>query len=324
MRKLLLALALLAPALSSTSALAQEWPVKPVRVIVAYPPGGGHDFVARTVAQRLSEVLKQPFVVENRSGASGTIGTELVVKSAPDGYTFLVASPAETVVGPLAGQKTPYDWEKDLAPVTLIGETPLAVVLHPSVPAQNIQELLALAKRSPGKLSYGTPGAGSSMHFAGESMKAIAGVFIVHIPYRGAAPAVSDLLGGQVPMLIVGMPPVVGHAKTGKLRIVAVTSEKRSAATPDVPAMAELPGFSGYHFTNWQSVFVAAKTPPAAIERLAAEIGKAVREPAMRDKLLAAGVDPAGLTTVEFVAFLGKERDTYSKIAKARGIKADE
>jgi tripartite-type tricarboxylate transporter receptor subunit TctC len=309
---------------ASASALAQAWPAKPVHVIVAYPPGGGHDFVARTVAQRLGDVLKQSFVVENRPGASGAIGADYVAKSAPDGYTFLVASPAETVVGPLAGQKTPYDWEKDLAPVTLIGETPLAIAVHPAVPANTIHELLALAKRAPGTLAYGTPGSGSSMHFAGESLKAIAGVYIVHIPYRGAAPAVTDLLGGQVQIGIVGMPPVVGHAKSGKLRILAVTSGKRSAATPDAPAIAELPGFAGYHFTNWQGVFVAVNTPPAVIERLAVEIGKVVREPATREKLLAAGVDPEGLTTLQFIAFLAKERDTYTKIAKTRNIKVDD
>jgi tripartite-type tricarboxylate transporter receptor subunit TctC len=148
--------------------------------------------------------------------------------------------------------------------------------VHPSVPARDIRELLEYARRNPGKLSYGTPGSGSSMHFAGESMKALANLFIVHIPYRGAAPAVSDLLGGQVPMGIVGMPPVVGPNKAGRLRIVAVTSEKRSAATPDIPAMAEVPGFAGYHFTNWTGIFMAAKTPPVTVERLAVEIGKGI------------------------------------------------
>jgi len=308
----------------SFSVFAQEWPAKPVRVIVPYPPGGGHDFTARIVAQRLSDVLKQQFVVENRSGASGTIGTDVVVKSAPDGYTFVVASPAETVVGGFAGLKMPYDWEKDLAPVTVIGETPLAIAVHPSVPAKTIQELLAYAKANPGKLSYGTPGSGSSMHFAGESLKAIAGIFIVHIPYRGAGPAIADLLGGQVPMGIAGLPPVVGPHKAGKIHILAVTSTRRSAALPDIPAMAELPGFAGYNFTNWTGVFMAAKTPPAVIERLAEEIGKAVREPAMREKLLAAGVDPLGPPTPQFVQFLAREKDTYSKIAKARNIKADD
>ena len=306
----------------SFSAVAQEWPNKPVRVIVPYPPGGGHDFTSRVVAQRLSDVLKQPFLVENRTGASGTIGAEYTAKSAPDGYTFMVASPAETVVGGFAGLKMNYDWEKDLAPVTVIGETPLAVVVHPSVPAKTIQELLAYAKQNPGRLSYGTPGSGSTMHFAGESMKAIAGIFIVHIPYRGAGPAVADLLGGQVLMGIAGLPPVVGPHKGGKLRILAVTSAKRSGALPDVPAMAELPGFTGFNFTNWTGVFMAAKTPPAVIERLAAEIAKAVQDPTVKEKLLGAGVDPLGLNTADFVKFLGREKDTYSKIAKARNIKA--
>jgi tripartite-type tricarboxylate transporter receptor subunit TctC len=295
-----------------------------VRVIVPYPPGGGHDFTARVVAQRLSEVLKQQFIVENRTGASGTIGAEYVAKSPPDGYTFMVASPAETVVGGFAGLKMNYDWEKDLAPVTVIGETPLAVAVHPSVPVKTIQEFIAYAKKNPGKLSYGTPGSGSSMHFAGESMKSIAGIFIVHIPYRGAGPAVADLLGGQVPVGIVGLPPVVGPHKAGKVHILAVTSAKRSGALADIPAMAELPGFAGYNFTNWTGVFMAAKTPPAVIERLAAEIGKAVQEPAVKEKLIGAGVDPLGLSTPDFVKFLAREKDTYSKIAKARNIKADD
>lgn len=310
--------------LASASAFAQEWPSKPVRVIVAYPPGGGHDFVARAVAQRMADNLKQGFVVENRAGASGAIGTDFVAKSAPDGHTFLVASPAEVLVGPIAGQKVPYDPDRDLAPVALIGETPLAIVIHPSVKANSIRELLELAKREPGKLSYGTPGTGSSHQFAGESLKAIAGVYIVHIPYRGAAPAVSDLLGGQVEIGIAGMPPVIGHHKSGKLRIVAVTSQKRLAATPEIPAMAELPGFADYHFTNWQGVYVAAKTPSAVIERMAAEIGKAVRDPATSQRLVQAGVDPLGLGTAEFAKFLARERATYSRVAKARNIKADD
>jgi len=308
----------------SLSVFAQEWPNKPVRVVVPYPPGGGHDFASRVVAQRLSEVLKQQFVVENRTGASGTIGAEYTAKSAPDGYTFMVASPAETVVGGFAGLKMNYDWEKDLAPVTVIGETPLAVAVHPSVPVKTIREFLAYAKSNPGKLSYGTPGSGSTMHFAGESLKAIAGIFIVHIPYRGAGPAVADLLGGQVPVGIAGLPPVVGPHKAGKIHILAVTSAKRSGALPDVPAMSELPGFAGYNFTNWTGVFMAAKTPPAVIERLAVEIGKAVQEPGLKEKLIGAGVDPLGLSTPDFVKFLAREKDTYSKIAKARNIKADD
>jgi tripartite-type tricarboxylate transporter receptor subunit TctC len=308
----------------SFSAFSQDWPAKPVRVVVPYPPGGGHDFASRVVAQRLSDNLKQSFVVENRTGASGTIGAEFTARSAPDGYTFMVASPAETVVGGFAGLKMNYDWEKDLAPVTVIGETPLAIAVHPSVPVKTIQDLLAYAKANPGKLSYGTPGSGSTMHFAGESLKALGGIFIVHIPYRGAGPAIADLLGGQVPMGIAGLPPVVGPHKAGKIHILAVTSSKRSGALPDIPAMAELPGFAGYNFTNWTGVFMAAKTPPAVIERLAAEIAKALQDPVVREKLIGAGVDPLGLSTADFVKFLAREKETYSKIAKLRVIKADD
>jgi tripartite-type tricarboxylate transporter receptor subunit TctC len=310
--------------LFSNAVLGQEWPSKPVHVIVPYPTGGGHDFASRVVAQKLADNLKQSFLVENRTGASGTIGAEYTAKSAPDGYTFMVASPAETVVGPFAGLKMSYDWEKDLVPVTVIGETPLAIVVHPSVPVKTIQELLEYAKKNPGKLSYGTPGSGSTMHFAGESLKAISNIFIVHIPYRGAGPAVADLLGGQVPMGIMGTPPVIAPHKSGKLRIVAVTSAKRSSVLPEVPAMAELPGYAGYNFTNWTGIFMAAKTPQPVIDKLAAEIARAIQDPGVREKLLGAGVDPLGLPPAQFRQFLEREKATYAKVAKTRNVKASD
>jgi tripartite-type tricarboxylate transporter receptor subunit TctC len=303
---------------------AQAWPTKALRAVCPYPPGGGVDFVTRTLSQRLIEVLKQPVIVENRTGASGTVGADAVAKAQPDGYTFLVASPAEVLVGPISGQKTAYDPERDLAPVTLIGETPLVIAVHPSTSANSIADLIALAKKEPGKLAYGSPGGGSSMHYAGESLNAIAGIALQHIPYRGAAPAVTDLLGGQIPIGIVGMPPTVQHAKSGKLRILAVTSEKRSAAMPEVPAMAELPGFKHYRFTNWMAVYVPVKTSSFVIERLSSEVSKIVREPDVRTKLLGAGIEPIGNTPAEFAAFLEEERRAYSRIAKERGIRADE
>ncbi len=308
----------------ASNACAQTYPAKPVRVVVPFPPGGGVDFVARTVAQRLGDTMKQTFVIENRSGASGMIGADAVAKSAPDGYTLLVASPAEVLVGPIAGQKVPYDAKRDLAPVTLIGETPLVIAAHPSVAARSLQEVVALAKKEPGKLSYGTPGNGSTMHFAGESLNAIAGISIMHVPYRGAAPAVADLLGGQVPLGIVGMPPTVPHAKSGRLRVLAVTSSERSAAMPDVPAVAELTGFTGYRFTNWMGIFVPAKTPQQAVERLARQTAQIVRETQTSEKLLSQGVKPVGNSPSEFVAFLEDERGRYSKIAKERNIHAEE
>jgi tripartite-type tricarboxylate transporter receptor subunit TctC len=318
MRKFI-SIALLA---ASSVTFAQDWPNKPIRVVVPYPPGGGVDFVSRTVSQRLGEVLKVTMVVDNRTGASGTIGADAAAKSAPDGYTILIASPAEVLVSPISGQKVAYSPEHDLVPVTLIGETPLVIAAHPSLAANTIQEFIALAKKSPGKFSYGSPGAGSTMHYAGESMNALAGIDIVHVPYRGAAPVVTDLLGGQVSIGIVGMPPVVPHAKSGKLRVLAVTSAKRSAAMPEVPAMAELPGFDGYRFTNWMGVYVPAKTPQAVIDKLAAAVAKIVREPAVKEKLLSQGVEPIGSSPAEFGAFLVAERQSYTKIAKERGIRA--
>lgn len=302
------------------TAHADEWPSKPVHVIVPYPAGGGVDFVARTVSQRLGQVLRQSVIVENKAGASGIIGADFVAKSAPDGYTFVIASPAEVLVAPIAGEKTPYNPETDLVPVTLIGETPLVIAVHPSVPVKTLPELIALAKKKPGTLSYGTPGNGSSMNFAGEALNGIAGIELQHVPYRGAAPALNDLLGGQVPIGIMGMPPTVTNAKAGKLRVIAVTSARRSEAMPDVPTVAETPGFAGYRFTNWMGVYVPAKTPEPVVKRLAAAIDQIVREPAIRAKLLAGGVEPIGDTPGEFRKFLTSERAAYEKVAQERHI----
>lgn len=303
---------------------AQQWPEKPIRLIVAYPAGGGVDFVARTVALRLSENLKQQVVVENRGGASGSIGADVVAKSAPDGYTLLMASPAEVVVGPVAGQKTPYNALADFAPVVLAGETPLVIISHPSLNLNSVSDLVKYAKANPGRLSYGTPGNGSSMHFAGEALKAESSAFMVHIPYRGAAPALNDVLGNQIGAGIIGMPPAVAHAKAGRVKVLAVTTSKRSPVFPDVPAVAELPGMQGYRFTNWMGVFAPARTPQAVIDRLASEIAAIVKEPATREKLATAGVDAMGLQGAEFRTFLSSERERYGAIARTRGVKFEE
>jgi tripartite-type tricarboxylate transporter receptor subunit TctC len=306
------------------NASAAPWPDKPIKIIVPYPPGGGVDAVARTYAQRLGEQLNTNVIVENKAGASGAIGADLVTKSAPDGYTLLIASPAEVVVGPSAGQKVPYDPKADLVPISLIGETPLVIAAHPSVPAKNLPEFIVLAKANPGKYSYGTPGNGSSMQFAGESLNAIVGIDVLHIPYKGAAPALADALGGQIPIAIVGMPPTIAHAKNGKITILAVTSEKRSSSMPDVMAVAELPNMKGYRFTNWMGLFVPAKTPNEIVVKLASATSKIVKEPATRDKLLSQGVEPIGSSPKEFAEFLKAEYSTYSKIAAERNIKASD
>lgn len=303
---------------------AQAWPIKPVRLIVAWPAGGGTDLVARIVAQRLSEQLKQPVVVENRSGGSGSIGADLVVKAAPDGYTLLLAASTELVVGPAAGQKTPYNPETDFVPVALAGETPLVLVANPATPAKDLASFVAYARSHPGKLSYGTPGNGSSMQFAGESFNSDVGTSILHVPYRGAAPMLNDLLGNQIPVGIVGMPAVVPHAKAGKLRVLAVTTSKRSAVMPDVPTLSELPGMGEYRFSNWMAIVAPAKTPAPVVERLGAEVARMMQEPAMRERLLAAGVEPMGLVGKEFNSFLVAERKRYGTVAKERGIRFEE
>lgn len=314
---LLIAIASLAPAASQ----AQDWPSKSIRLVVGHPAGGGTDIVARIVAQRLSEQLKQTVVVDNRSGASGAIGADVVAKAAPDGYTLLLAASTELVVGPAAGQKTPYQAETDFTPIALAGETPLVLVAHPSTEGKDLASFVAYAKNNPGKLTYGTPGSGSSMQFAGESFNADLGVSILHVPYRGAAPMLNDLLGNQIPVGFVGMPPVVPYAKAGKLRVLAVTTSKRSAALPDVPTLSELPGMSDYRFSNWMAVFGPAKIPPAVVQRVSAEIVKMMQDPLMREKLIAAGVEPLGLAGKEFDDFLASERKRYRTTAQQRGIR---
>jgi tripartite-type tricarboxylate transporter receptor subunit TctC len=316
-------LALLAFGLAASTAHA-AWPEKPIRFIVPSAAGGSPDVLMRVMTNEMSKSMGVAIVVDNKPGASFTIGTAEIARAAPDGYTMGYGNIVSLAVVQTLLERVPYDVEKDLTLVSNTVRVFNLLAVTNSLPVKTVPELIAYAKKNPGKLSYGTPGSGSSMHFAGESLKAIAGIFIVHIPYRGAGPAVADLLGGQVPMGIAGLPPVVAPHKTGKIRIVAVTSTKRSGALPDVPAMAELPGFADYNFTNWTGIFMAAKTPPAVIERLAAEVGKAVQDPSVKEKLIAAGVDPLGLTTPEFVKFLAREKATYSKVAKTRNIKADD
>ena len=324
MNSLLSTVALALFAVGVSPAQSEEWPLKPLRLIVAYPAGGGVDFVARTISQRLSERLKQPVIVDNRGGASGAIGADFVAKASPDGYTLLLASPAEVVVGPEAGQKIPYKPEVDFEPVILVGETPLALAIKVSSESKSLAEFIAFAKGARAEnLSYGTPGNGSSMHFAGEAFKAGTGTMMQHIPYRGAAPALNDALSGQVSMLIAGLPPVIAHVKSNKLRILAVTTGARSSLMPDVPTVSELPGMKDYRFSNWMTVYAPSKTPVSIIDRLDREITAIIAEPAVRERLLGAGVEPRGLGGKELAAFLSDERKRYGSVAKERNIRIE-
>lgn len=307
--------------LSPFHAWAQAWPERPLRLVVAYPAGGGLDLVARTIAMRLSSMLGQQVVVDNRGGASGSIGAEWVAKAAPDGHTLLLASPAEVVVGPAAGQKTPYRPDLDFTPIALVGETPLVLVVHPGLPVADLREFIAYGKSHPGTLSYGSPGAGSSMHFAGELLSAATGADMTHVPYRGAAPAINDVLGHQISAAIVGMPPVLAHVRGGKLKALAVTTSRRSDALPQVPAISELAGLAGYRFTNWMGLFAPAKLPPAIVERLSTEVVKICREASTRARLADAGVQATGLGSGEFADFLVAERKRYGAIAQDHAIR---
>jgi tripartite-type tricarboxylate transporter receptor subunit TctC len=311
--------ALLLAASASGLAGAQTFPDKAIKLVVAYPAGGGVDYVGRMIGRQLGELWKHPVTVDNRTGASGSIGAELVAKAKPDGLTLLLASPAEVLVGPIAGQKTPYDPAKSLIPVVLVGETALGIVAHPSLDVRDVAGLDALAKSQ--KLSYGTPGAGSTMHFAGEALNHGLGISMVHVPYRGAAPAVNDVLGNQVPLAIVGLPPVVAHTKAGRLKLLAVTTRQRSPVFPDVPTVAEVPGLSDYRFSNWMLLYAPAGTAPAITAKIASDVIRVVQEPAIRQKLLDSGVEAAGLQGAALQQFIAQERQRYEAVARARDVR---
>lgn len=296
------------------------WPDRPLKLVVPYPAGGGTDFSARLIAQALSKKLGQTVIVENKTGASGAIGAQSVVQSKPDGYSVLFASPAEVLVSRIAGQKTSYDPDTELEPITLAGELPLAIVVNPATPAKTLQELLSLAQSDSSTLSYGSPGTGSTMQFAGEQLNISGHAHMLHVPYRGAAPAIADLLGNQIPVAVVGLQPVLAPHKAGTLRVLATTGAKRSSALPDVPAVAELPGFEDYRFTNWFGVYVAKGTPQPIVQKLSAAFQNVLHEPVLRDKLLEQGVEPIGNTPQEFRQFLVSEKNRYEAVQKKSGI----
>ena len=314
-------LLVLSAALAAFSAAAQ-YPGKPVRIVVPFSAGGTTDILARAVGQKLTAAWSQPIVIDNRPGASGMIGAEMVAKAPPDGYTVLMASVAEVAINQSLYTRMTYDPLKDLAPVTLAGFTPLILVVHPSVQARSVKELIGLAKAKPGRFTFASPGNGSVQHLSGELLKTVARVDITHVPYKGGAPAVTDLVGGQISMFFAGMPIVMPHVKAGRLRALAVTVTRRSPAAPDVPTMEEA-GVPGFDISNWFGVYVPAATPKAVIAKLNSELSRVLNLADVKERLAEQGLETVGNSVEQFDAFFRAEILKYDKIIRESGARPD-
>jgi len=291
-------------------------------MIVAYPPGGGTDIVGRMVAQKLGEALGQNVVVENRGGASGNIGTEIAARAAPDGYTVLMGNVAPNAINVSLFRSLPFDPVADFAPVSLVASTPNILVVHPSTPARTVKEVIALARARPGTLNFASAGVGSSSHLAGELFRVLAGADIVHVPYKGAGPAMVDVLSGQVQLYFATMPAAMPHVKSGKLVPIAVTSAKRSPALPDLPTIAES-GVPGYEASTWYGLLDPAHTPGDAVARLHEGVVKILGERALRDKLAEQGFEPVGDSPQEFAAYIKSEIAKWGKVIRDAGIRSE-
>ncbi|HRA24475.1 MAG TPA: tripartite tricarboxylate transporter substrate binding protein [Usitatibacteraceae bacterium] len=310
-------------ALAGGDALAQAYPSKTVTLLVPYAPGGGHDAMARIVAEKLGPRLGQTVVVENKPGAAGMIGTEQVVRAAPDGYTLLFSSPAEIVVAPSVYRTMRYDPVRDLTPITQVGDTPLVLMAHPSVGVKTVAELIAKAKKEPGKLSFGTAGTGSSQHLAGAWINNLAGIDLQHVPYKGAGPATNDLLGGNVPLGILGMAPVLKHIQAGRIVALAVMTPKRVDWAKDTPTVAETPGMEGFQANHWMGLLGPAGMPPEVVAKLQGEVAAVLAMPEVRERLRGLGIDPVGSSTEDFRRFLAEERERFAKMFRLTGLKQE-
>jgi tripartite-type tricarboxylate transporter receptor subunit TctC len=321
MNATLRALAALAFAVSLQAA-AQGYPSKPLRVVVGFPAGGPIDIVARILGPKLSEVSGQQVIVDNRAGANGMIGADLVAKAAPDGYTMILISTGTAAINPHLYPKMPYDPQNDLAAVTLVTSTPELLVVHPSVPAKSVKELIALAKARPGEITIASTGSGGLPHLAQELLKQEAKVNMLHVPFNGAAPAVTNAVGGQVMGLIADLPVLQPHVVSGRLRALAIAAPKRSPLFPDLPTMGEQ-GLPHVQAVNWYGIVTTAKTPPEAIAKLNELFARTLNDPDVKQKLVARGADPIPGTPAEFAAFLKSEYSKWGPIAKASGAKVD-
>jgi tripartite-type tricarboxylate transporter receptor subunit TctC len=304
--------------LSPVPAAAQDFPAKPIKLIVPFPPGGPNDIIARVVGQRMSELTRQPVVIENRSGQAGVLGTDAIAKATPDGYTIGIVSASAVVINPFM-ERVPYDVARDLAPITLVVTVPEMLVVTSNVPARNMAELIALAKAQPGKLNFASAGVGGLPHLAGELFKLTAGIDIVHVPYRGAAPAINDLLGQQVQMTFLDLPVILPHIQAGSLRPIALGARERAATAPDVPTTAEV-GMPDLLIENWYGMLAPGGTPPAILAALSKIATTAISDPAVKQKLADQGMKPIGDTPEHFREFIGSEAAKWGKVIKDAGL----
>jgi tripartite-type tricarboxylate transporter receptor subunit TctC len=309
-------------ACAAATAQPSAFPNRPVTIVVPFPPGGGTDTGARIVAQKLSVKWGQPVVIENRGGAAGQVGADYVAKAKPDGYTLLVGNIGTQSINPVLYKKLPYDADTAFAPVSLLAELPLAMMVNPQVAAKTPKEFIALAKSQPGKLSYSSSGAGGGPHLAAEMFKESTGTYILHVPYRGGGPAVSDLLAGHVQLSFLTVLEASGHIKAGKLRALAVTSSKRVGALPEVPTLGEtvLPGFNSI---SWIGLLAPAATPRELVEKLSADVREVLAEGDVKGRLTDLGAVPAGSTPAQFAQMIDSDRKRYARIIRERGITLD-
>jgi tripartite-type tricarboxylate transporter receptor subunit TctC len=303
-------------------AAAQTYPNRPIRFIVPFPPGGGNDTMARTVGNKLSAALGQQFVIDNRAGAGGVIGAETAAHAPGDGYTLFLGGVASHGIVPNLHPKLGYDPVKDFSPVSLIAAAPLILVVHPAVPARSVKELVQLAKAKPGQLNFASNGTGGSSHLAAELFKMMTGTDMVHVPYKGLSPALTDLLSGQIQLMFSSTVAILPQVRAGRLRGLAITSVKRSAAMPEVPTVAEA-GVAGYETASWYGVLAPAGTPRAIIEQLNREIARVVQMPDVRERLMSEGAEPAGGSPQEFAAHIKRELARWSQVIKQAKIKLD-
>jgi tripartite-type tricarboxylate transporter receptor subunit TctC len=309
-------------ALMSGGVRADDYPSHPVKIVVPFPPGGSNDIIARILAQKLSERSGQQFFVENRGGAGGNIGAEAVAKAGADGYTLLVTAPPPLTTNVALYRNLPFDPARDFAPVALLATVPIVLMVHPSLPVKNVQELVALAKAKPGTLNFGSSGIGSTNHLAGELLKHMTGIDIVHVPYKGAAPAMNDLIAGHIPMMFDNMPAVLPQVQGGAVRAIAVAGARRASALPDVPTVAEQ-GVDGFEAFSWFGLVAPAKTLAPVLETLQREVEAILKMPDVRKRLTELGAEPGAIAAAGFGKFLGDDTAKWTKIIQASGATAN-